>query len=214
MATAIWAKSADGNVTSPAHVTYDEFLRQTEGEFAEWEGGKIRRRDSLVSYTHTEIGAFLVTLLRTFTEDSGTGRVIYAPFQMRLQAVNRGREPDVAVVLTRNVVRILPNYLDGPADLAIEIVSPESEERDRQIKFAEYETCGVTEYWIVDPATRTAEFYVRDSLTGKYAARMHDANGNYESAVLSGFWLTVAWLWQTPLPTLRTVTAAWAAGKP
>jgi len=39
-------------------------------------------------------------------------------------------------------------YPDGPADLAIEIVSEESRLRDRGEKFAEYEVGGVKEYWI------------------------------------------------------------------
>lgn len=215
MATAVLAKNPniDRSETS-APLTYEEFLRVYDGQFAEWEDGKVVQHMSPVSFNHTNIGAFLTSLLRWHTEGNGSGQTLYAPFQMRLRQFNRGREPDVAVILTANLSRITPGYLDGPADLVVEIVSPESEERDRQTKFAEYEFCGVTEYWIIDPVAQTAEFYVRNPVTQKYVAQPPDANGNYESVVLPGFWLTVAWLWQTPLPMLRSVIAAWSAGKP
>lgn len=213
-ATAVWAKGADAPTAPPTYISYESFLRQTVGEFAEWEDGKILRRDFLVSYNHTAVSVFLITLLQAFVQDNNAGTVVHAPYQMRLRAIVRGREPDVAVVLPANASRLLPNYLDGAADLAIEIVSPESIERDRQTKFAEYETAGITEYWILDPVTQTAEFYVRDAATGKYVVRAPDANGNYESAVLPGCWMSVGWLWQTPLPSLRSVLGAWAAGKP
>lgn len=221
MATAIWAKGTDTGrggsnapAPAPAYVTYEQFLEQTAGgDFAEWEDGIIRRRDELVSTTHTRIGVFLITILRVFCEDTGAGEVFYAPYNMRLRQVNRGREPDIAVVLAANASRITPKFLDGAADLAIEIVSPESVERDNEIKFAEYETCGVSEYWILDPEAKTARFYAIDTATGKYAEKLPDANGVVESAVLAGFWLSVAWLWQEPLPTVRTVLATWDTGK-
>ncbi|MBC8142938.1 MAG: hypothetical protein H7Y38_16055, partial [Armatimonadetes bacterium] len=70
------------------------------------------------------------------------------------------------------------------------------------------------EYWILDPEAKTARFYALDAASGKYAANLTDANGVVESAVLPGFWLNVAWLWQEPLPTVRTVLAAWDGRKP
>lgn len=215
MTTAIHTMDSDtGRVDHPAPPTYEEFLRVYDSEFAEWEDGKIVQNMSPVTFSHTSIGLFLTRLLSDYCENNGAGQVVYAPYQMRLRQFNRGREPDVAVVLTPNLARITPAYLDGPADLVIEIVSPESEERDRQTKFAEYEFCGVTEYWILNPQTQTADFYVRDATTARYVAQLPDTNGNYESTVLPGFWLTVAWLWQTPIPTLRSVLAVWDAGKP
>ena len=62
-------------------------------------------------------------------------------------------------VATERRERIQSAYLDGPADLAVEIVSPESIARDRGDKFAEYEAGGVREYWLMNPARREALFY-------------------------------------------------------
>lgn len=111
-----------------------------------------------------------------------------------------------------NIVRndLQRNFLDGPADLAVEIVSPESILRDRGTKYAEYEAGGVREYWILDPETQRADFFVLDA-EGRYQPAQPDTSGRYDSAVLAGFWINVGWLWQTPLPLVRQVLREWEA---
>ncbi|MEZ5301901.1 MAG: Uma2 family endonuclease [Verrucomicrobiales bacterium] len=70
-----------------------------------------------------------------------------------------GREPDIIFVASENLGRIKNAFLDGPADLAVEVISPESQGRDRGDKFYEYQAGGVREYWIIDPERQVAEFY-------------------------------------------------------
>ncbi len=89
-----------------------------------------------------------------------------------------------------------PTYLDGPADLAIEIVSEESLLRDRGEKFAEYEIGGVKEYWIIDPELKRADFFVLKK--SRYERRVEDEHGIYRSEVIPGFWIKVEWLWSLP----------------
>lgn len=98
--------------------------------------------------------------------------------------------------------------MDGPADLAIEIVSPESVLRDRGAKYAEYEAGGVREYWIIDAEARRADFFVLDG-EGRYQRASPDDGGKYASAVLPGFWVNIGWLWQSPLPSVRSVLKEW-----
>lgn len=62
-----------------------------------------------------------------------------------------GREPDLLFLARENLDRLKAPYLEGPADLAVEIVSSESRLRDRGEKLAEYEAGGVREDWILDP---------------------------------------------------------------
>jgi Uma2 family endonuclease len=95
--------------------------------------------------------------------------------------------------------RLKPTYLDGPADLAVEVVSPESAGRDRGDKYYEYERAGITEYWLIDPQTERAEFYQLDAAE-RYHLILPDGDGLYHSAILPGLWLRVAWLWQDPPP--------------
>jgi Uma2 family endonuclease len=86
--------------------------------------------------------------------------------------------------------------LDGPADLVIEIISPESLGRDRGAKFIEYEAGQIPEFWLVDPGRTWAEFYRLSE--NRYTIALSGKTGVYRSAVLAGFWLRVEWLWQPP----------------
>lgn len=124
---------------------------------------------------------------------------------MRLPNIPSGREPDLFFVATPHRDRLKETYLDGPADLVVEIVSPESRLRDRGEKFAEYELGGVREYWIVDPELRRADFYRLDS-QGRYRLAEPEPGEVYRAGTIPGFWLRIEGLWQEPLPSpLRTV---------
>ncbi|MER3485893.1 MAG: hypothetical protein C4345_07940, partial [Chloroflexota bacterium] len=70
---------------------------------------------------------------------------------------------------TAHLDRLTPERVVGPPDLIIEVVSEDSEHRDRVDKFNEYEAAGVPEYWIVDnrPQRRRAYFY-RLGAEGQY----------------------------------------------
>jgi Uma2 family endonuclease len=76
-----------------------------------------------------------------------------------MKLAQSGREPDLLFVAQTNLERLKETYLDGPADLVVEIVSPEGVGRDRGVKFYEYAQGGVPEYWLIDPQTEWAEFY-------------------------------------------------------
>ncbi len=118
------------------------------------------------------------------------------------------RAPDILFVANENLARLRNTYLDGPADLAVEIVSPDDPDRDYVDKFQEYQTGGVREYWIIDPQRQEAHFYQlgQDNL---YQEITVGDDGIYRSAVLPGLWLRVAWLWQEPLPDVLAVLREW-----
>ena len=188
-------------------MTYEQFLEWLdEDTYAEWVDGEIEIM-SPASRQHQKLALFLGSLLREF-EEQGTGEVYIAPFQMKLTNVRRGREPDVLFITQNHLASLKNNYLDGPADLVIEIVSPESVLRDRGAKYGEYEAGGVREYWVLDPETKRADFFVLDD-EGRYQRSQPDAEGIYTSAVLPDFWINVTWLWQNPLPPVRQVLKAW-----
>jgi Uma2 family endonuclease len=115
-----------------------------------------------------------------------------------------GREPDILFVAREHLARLKETFLDGPADLVIEILSPESRLRDRGDKRAECEAGGVREYWLIDPERREADFYVLDA-RGRYRLVEVGPDGIYESPTLAGFRLNLAWLWRDPLPKVLDV---------
>jgi Uma2 family endonuclease len=185
-------------------LTFEEFLATLdEDTWAEWvDGGVIML--SPASDRHQNMADFLITILRFYVESHELGWVRSAPFLMRLPEVPSGREPDILFVRTERMSLVQPTYLDGPADLVIEIVSPESISRDRGDKFIEYEAAGVMEYWLLDPERQQAEFY-RLGEDGRYHFALPDAAGVYRSEVLTGFWLRPDWLWQETLPPVLKV---------
>ncbi len=123
---------------------------------------------------------------------------------MRLANQERGREPDIMFVATSNLGRLTPQYLDGPADLAVEILSSESVGRDRGEKSVEYEAAGVREYWLIDPERKQAEFYILDE-NEQYQLVLSGKNGIFRSRVIEGFYLRIEWLWQEPLPKVPDI---------
>ncbi len=183
----------------PTMLSYEEFLEWCdEDTWAEWVEGEVVMV-SPASGRHQDIAGFLETLLRTFAEVNAVGVVLSAPFQMKLGPELSGREPDLLFVARDRDHLLNGTYLDGPADLVVEIVSPESRLRDRGAKFAEYEMAGVREYWLIDPDQERADFFVLGE-DDRYERQRPDDEGVYRSTVLDGFWLEVEWLWAEPLP--------------
>ena len=200
------------NPAPPGRMTYEKFLDWAdEDTWAEWVDGEVILM-SPVSLPHQNILSFLATLLQHFVETNELGLVLVAPFQMRLRTRPSGREPDVIFVARDRLDKLQNVYLDGPADLVIEIISPDSRARDRGDKYYEYEQAGVREYWLIDPMRKQAEFY-RLGSGGIYSLIPISDDGLVHSDVLKGLWLKVDWLWQDPLPTLMTVLKEWGLVK-
>jgi len=105
-------------------------------------------------------------------------------------------EPDLAVVVKNRLRLIEGGFVNGRPDLAIEIVSPESVERDYVKKRRQYQKARVPEYWIIDEMEEKVTL-LRLGSDGKY--REERARGGVlRSQVLPGFWIRPEWLWQRP----------------
>jgi Uma2 family endonuclease len=202
MAAPVVVPASNPEPASRARMTYEEFLANPSIAHAEWVDGEVVSMPS-VSEIHQQLTLFLLRLLADFLDvRGGLGVVRYEPFQMRLPERPSGRAPDLMVILNANRGRIRETYLDGPADIVIEVVSPGSAGTDRGDKFYEYEAGGVPEYWLIDPVRQVAEFYVRDERNYFTAAAL--ADGVFASAVLPAFRLDPKWLWeQRPLAAVE-----------
>ena len=184
----------------PMHMTFDEFLSwDQEGVRAEWVAGEVVLV-SPVRAVHQRIAQFLYRLLAAFVDQGDLGELFTSPMLMRLPERPSGREPDVMFIGAVHADRVKETYVDGPADLVIEVVSPESEERNRATKFLEYEAAGVPEYWLIDPLRHEALFYLLGE-DGRYHLSPIGTDGIYHCQVLEGFRLRVDWLWRERLPT-------------
>jgi Uma2 family endonuclease len=189
-----------------APVSWEQFLAWLdEDTFAEWVDGEIIEMPP-VRDEHQFILGFLYRLLMAVVEEPELGLVYLAPFKLHLPSRPSGREPDMFFLHSEHADRAHPTYVEGPADLVVEIVSRESIQRDYQVKRAEYEAAGILEYWVIDPLQKTATFYHLGE-NGRYRAARLDANGIYTSRVIPGLRLRVSWLWQWPLPKFAAALA-------
>ena len=186
-------------------MSYEAFLARTDLTFAEWADGEVIVKPSETS-RHQDLVVFLLVSLSVWVEEHDLGWTL-SRFQIKLAPDLPGREPDIFFVSHTNPARRHTYYLEGPADLIIEIVSPGSRERDQKEKFSEYERAGVKEYWLIDYELEQAEFYLLDE-RGIYQAVPLD-EGIFRSEVLAGLELNTSWLWQEPLPPLMHVLKVW-----
>jgi Uma2 family endonuclease len=193
---------------SPSRMTYEEFLAlDEEGARLEWVDGEVERM-SPVTDEHQELAGFLLSLLRAFVEARQLGVVRFEPFQMKTAPNLPGRSPDLFFVANEHRSRITKMHLKGPADMVVEIISPDSRRRDRKTKFGEYEQGGVREYWLLDQPRKQAEFYQLGE-DGRYHPMPVGEDSVFHSGVLPGLWLKVEWLWQDPHPPVLSVLREW-----
>lgn len=190
-------KAREETIYAATNLSFQEFLKQFDGRHAEWLMGDVILVTN--NLTHIKIFKFLIALLDMYLGFKPIGELIVASFTMYVGDDKPAREPDLMIVMNENRKRIKQTYLDGAADIAIEIVSPESEDRDYKKKMQEYETVGVREYWLFDPQQKQAIINVLNA-NGKYERLPLNNEGKLVSSLLPGFALDPNVLWREELP--------------
>lgn len=186
--------------TPSLRMSEDEYVSWSgEDAHAEWVAGKVILKMS-VHELHDMLQRAIAASVEQLVSARSLGRVRGPEFSMRLEQKPSRREPDVLIVLAESFGRMEPNLIRGPADVAVEIVSPDSVARDYREKFAEYEAGGVREYWIVDPLSKALEAHRLDA-AGKYVPIIADEQKRLHSTVVPGWWLSADELFGDPTPT-------------
>lgn len=181
--------------------TFDEFCLLTGDRKADLIDGVIY----MASPENTEAAdlyGWLFRIIGDYVEEQGLGKIYGSRVAFKL-AEDQSPEPDIAFVSTARLTNVRPGHVQGPPDLAIEIVSPDSIERDYVKKREQYRTAGVREYWIIDEITHSV-LLLRLSARGSYRA-VKPVKGVLHSQALPGFWLRTNWLWQGPRPKVLDV---------
>ena len=138
---------------------------------------------------HQWIASYLYYSLEAFAYPKW-GLVIMAPFRVRLWS-GKFREPDIVFMLNKHRRRTHNEYWEG-ADLAMEVVSDDPQDRDRDlfVKRDEYARAGIREYWIIDPKLKQITIL---GLRGKrYAVLGEHKSGKASSRLVRGFSVDVA----------------------
>lgn len=189
-------------------MTYERFLESDfQNPHVEWVKGEVVET-APVGDEHQDLGGFLLMVLRHFAEEHELGVVRYEPFNMKTGPDLPGRSPDLLFLSRKNRSRLKKGHLKGPADVAVEIISPGSRGTDRGEKYYEYEAGRVKEYWLLDPERKRAEFY-RLGRDKQYHLIEIGADGVFRSAVVKGLWFRVDWFWQRPLPKGTAILKEW-----
>jgi Uma2 family endonuclease len=178
--------------------TFDDFCRIVkDGEKADLIDGVIYMA-SPDNTDANDIFMWLGNVMFDFAEQTGAGKIYGSRVACRLDEW-QGPQPDLLFVRTSRLPLVKRGFVDGGPDLALEIVSPDSIERDYLDKKIKYEGAGVSEYWIVDELKRRLMVYRLDA-TGKYR-KVRPIQGVIRSKAFPGFWLRVSWLWPETRPT-------------
>lgn len=111
---------------------------------------------------HQELVLRLTLALGIHLEDRpDRGRVLVAPFDV-VFSFHDIVEPDVIFVAPDQFDILTAQNITGTPAMVIEILSPSTRKRDRQIKRQLYDRTGVREYWIVDPDAKVVTIYRRE----------------------------------------------------
>ncbi len=116
----------------------------------------------------------------------GLGEVYDAPIDVILPGLAGPVQPDVLFIARERLDIVKEDFIEGPPDLIVEILSPSNWLTDRRAKFRIYAQAGVREYWIVDTDARTVEVFVLRG--GSYALVGKVGPGEtLRSEVVAGF---------------------------
>ena len=153
--------------------------------------------ESPATARHEELQSFLSILLGTFVAERQLGKVYGSRMAFKLSGYN-GVEPDLSFVSKDRLHLVKKAHVNGPPDLAVEIISAGTRKLDYEQKRPAYEKAGTRELWIVDYLREQADFF---SLEGRRFIQPALERGRFfDSRVLAGFRLDIRWLWSDPLP--------------
>ena len=160
--------------------TYRDYLLLPEGDRRELIEGDFHVVPG-PSFRHQTVSANIGEILRGFVRKEKLGTVLWAPFEVVLSPESVV-QPDILFVSNERREIITEDNVAGAPDLVVEILSPSTAERDRELKLTLYTRYGVREYWIVDPEDSTVQVMGLGA-EGPADVRMF-ASGSVESSVL------------------------------
>jgi len=167
------------------------------GEDSDWEFLDGRLVMSPASDRHEDLFRFLLTLFSVVLDERPVGVVRGSRYPMRLDE-KWSPEPDIFVVLNERRHLLMPQRLEGPADLVVEIASEGDPKLELREKFPRYEQAEIPEMWLINRFEKTV--LARWKTEAGYVSETL-SSGRLESKTIPGFWIQVEWLWQDELPS-------------
>ena len=156
-------------------LTADEFYRLENDPSVEYVGGVLIDYDKppgrQMSWKSSVIGSQIHGLMFIVANETGEARVIGSDlgYQCFPFAPKMVRKPDVSVIRGDRASEIDgdPGLCPIPADLVVEVVSPNDLAYDVDRKVDEYLSADFPLVWVVNPVTRTVLIYRGDGSTAR-----------------------------------------------
>lgn len=175
-------------------MSLDEFetIQAQEGYLYELSRGII----TVVDVPRPSHGAVVAKLRRILTryQDNNADRIydVYSGNECKILLVDlqSERHPDLAVYTSPPPSDDAEVWAAWIPELVVEVVSPDSIERDYEEKPAEYLAFGVREYWIADPLKNKVTVLVRRA--GKWQKKALCRGKKYDCGLFPGLQLDVA----------------------
>jgi len=150
---------------------------------AEFVNGEIIYQ-SPVKAIHWKISSKLSSKLIRHVDEKELG--VVAVEKAMVSLTRNDYEPDICFWRKEVADTFSDEQMHFPApDFIVEILSPSTEQLDRNEKYIDYASHDVTEYWIVDPTAKAIEKYVNNK--GGYELIEKVKTGNLASEVIAGF---------------------------
>lgn len=136
-------------------VSREEYLDLPEDGFKYDVIEGVMRVSPSASSDHGSAQGGFIQALRNYLDSHAVGRA-FVEVDIFLPDGGDPLRPDVSFVSTERSA-IVKQHIHGTPDLVCEVLSDSTAQRDLGVKAERYLTCGVSEYWIVDPRNQTVQ---------------------------------------------------------
>lgn len=152
---------------------------------------------------HQRIVMRLGMALVAFAESRRLAAVLIAPTDVILSP-HDVVQPDILVIAIDRL-DIVASRVEGPPNLAVEVLSPSSRRTDEVLKRHAYERWGTGELWVVDPEVDRVRVYRLEAERSFGRARELSAEHDeaLDTPLLPGFSMTLGDLFADPLLDAR-----------
>jgi len=137
-------------------LTYEEFRQLPyDGRHYELVCGEVHVTPAPYTWHQFILRRLVPSLERHFARNP-VGEFAIAPLDVCL-AADIVLQPDLIFVSAARVEILGEDFVSGPPDIVVEILSPSTSAHDRAVKIPLYAQAGVPEIWIIDAQAKTVE---------------------------------------------------------
>ena len=140
-------------------LTYEDYALLTPPDSSKYElrNGKIITMPTPIP-RHQLISSELHILLGSYVKTNRLGKLIAAPMDTKFTEHDTV-QPDLLFISNERLHIIGDTKIEEAPDFIVEIKSPGNPPKEMTYKKELYESCGVSEYWIIYPLKNTVEQY-------------------------------------------------------